>query len=153
MTEKTTFDLNKNVHPAVVIISLLLLVGLILTSVPWFGYRNSRKAKDSTLKGNLTTLREAAEKFKIDTGVYPQKLEDLSTSQAPTYVEAEKYKGTYLNNQGGIKGGVIPRNPYVPSTDSDAGHHRSYSATSASVTISFPTPPGTDANGEPYSGY
>lgn len=133
---------------------LFIFLGVVALIVLPRPCGNSRKAKESTIKANLILIRNATDEFKTDTGVYPQKLTDLSATQAPAYVEAEKYKGPYLNNLGGIKdNGAIPRNPYVPSADSDVSHHWSYTATSASVTISFPTPVGTDSNGDPYSGY
>jgi type II secretion system protein G len=86
----------------------------------------SRKAKESSLRGNLQELRNALEQFQADTGAYPQSLTDLVDTQAnaPTTGEdglggtsvnipAGSYKGPYLSPQGGIDNSGIPINPFV----------------------------------------
>ncbi len=122
----------------------------------------SRKAKDSTLKGNLVTLRHAIEMFQADCGGYPSGTDLAGLSAQPAQyipygtttaanLPANVWKGPYLSSQGGIGGGAIPRNPYIVSTDVAVANHWSYTA--ASGTITFPTPTGSDANNELYTTY
>ncbi|MEI7832853.1 MAG: prepilin-type N-terminal cleavage/methylation domain-containing protein [bacterium] len=119
----------------------------------------SRKAKDSTLRANLQILRSAVETFQSDCGGYPNVLSDLTVTTAPTQVyiagvltnlPTGSYKGPYLNAQGGIAGGSIPRNPY--STSGTTSAHWGLD-NSGKVTIGTDGPTGTDASGEAYSSY
>lgn len=122
----------------------------------------SRKAKDSTLKGNLVILRHAVEMFQADCGGYPAALADLSTAPAtyiaynatsPSAIPANVYKGAYLNTQGGVGGGAIPRNPYLPSADVTVANHWTYTAASGTVVPKTPAGTDADANGDLYSTY
>jgi len=119
---------------------------------------NSNKAKDSTLKANLVMLRSAIETYQADCGGYPVDLNGLTTKPTQYYVgsvltpiPADSWKGPYLNSQGGIGGGAIPRNPYLPGAETDIAHHWTYEG--ARGTVTFPTPVGNDGNGDNYSTY
>ncbi len=87
----------------------------------------SRKAKESSLKGNLMELRNGLAQFQADTGSYPNSLTDLVDTQnnPPTTGEdgaggtgvkipAGSYKGPYLATMGGIDNSGIPINPFAP---------------------------------------
>ena len=118
---------------------------------------SSRKAKDSTLKANLEVMRSALATYQTDCGGSPADLDGLlragqyypKGSATLADLPDGVYKGPYLNYQGGIGGGRIPRNPYVTTTVTT--DHWTYSGTSATVT--FPSPTGIDGYGEPYSEY
>ncbi len=118
----------------------------------------SHNSRDSTLKANLVILRSSIENFQSDCNGYPVDLNGLTTKPTQMYVgdvlkavPADVWKGPYLNAQGGIGGGSIPRNPYLPANDADITHHWSYEGVRGWV--AFPTPVGKDGNGEPYINY
>lgn len=99
--------------------------------------RAQRKAQESTLKANLHQLRNALEQFQADTGLYPEKLTDLTLAKANAPkrglddqkklvdLPAGAYQGPYLAG-GGIGDTGIPMNPFAdPAADVDA--HWAYS--------------------------
>jgi len=141
------------------ITGIILSVLLPAFSYPMFFHNcgASRKAKDSTLRANVAILRSALETYQSDCGGSPADLDGLiragqyypKGSSTLADLPDGVYKGPYLNAQGGIGGGSIPRNPYV--TTAVVTDHWTYSGTSATVT--FPSPTGNDANGDAYSGY
>lgn len=94
--------------------------------------RAGRKAREATLKADLHQLRNALEQFQADTGLYPEKLIDLTVAQAnaPKHGVNEKgelkdipagaYVGPYLAG-GGIGDTGIPMNPFAdPAAGIDA---------------------------------
>jgi len=119
----------------------------------------SQKAKDSTLKANLVMLRSALETYQADCGGYPIDLNGLTTKPKQMYVNGvltpittnNPWRGPYLNAQGGIGGGALPRNPYLPKDDADVTHHWTYDGKKG--TVIFPAPVGKDSGGELYSNY
>lgn len=125
----------------------------------------SRKAKDSTLKGNLHIIRQAVENFYSDTGLYPLALDALvaepengiavsGSTLTNTALPDGVWKGPYLRAQGGIVGTRIPRNPYVPASSAATAHWTLVTTPAATVgDVNFPTPTGSDAEGDPYSTY
>ncbi|MEI7834514.1 MAG: type II secretion system protein GspG [bacterium] len=136
------------------IAAFLIFLGTMLHGMNY----NGHKAKDSTLKANLVMLRSAVETYQADCGGYPVDLTGLTTKPTQMYVNgvlttmpADAWKGPYLNSQGGIGGGALPRNPYLPADDVDIAHHWTYDG--AKGTLTFPAPVGKDSGGELYSNY
>ncbi|MHB0938118.1 MAG: hypothetical protein ACYDCO_27085 [Armatimonadota bacterium] len=101
--------------------------------------RAQRKAKESTLKANLHQLRNALEQFQADTGLYPEKLTDLTLAKANAPkrglddqkklvdLPAGAYHGPYLAVAGGIGGTGIPMNPFADPNNADPDAHWAYS--------------------------
>ena len=128
----------------------------------------SRKAQESSLKGNLQELRNAIEQFQADTGCYPTNLADLvaTTQPATAYnpvdgqteaMPAGTYKGPYLTPQGGLDGSGIPINPFYPNTSdgntlaslaTDLPHNWTY--TQGNVSVATPAS-GNTLDGIPYT--
>lgn len=87
----------------------------------------ARRAKESTLRGNLHEIRTAIGHFEADCGCFPTDLDALIATTAPTDgVDAEgetikipenSYEGPYLSTSGGIDGKGIPVNPFAAVTD------------------------------------
>jgi len=130
-----------------IILSVIFPIAMIFLIITPKLMGASRKAKDSTLMANVVILRSAIEMYQADCGSFPPTLAGLYTQ--PSGLAPGSWKGPYLNSQGGIGGGAIPRNPYVTTTV--VTDHWTYNGANGKLT--FPTPTGNDANGETYSGY
>jgi general secretion pathway protein G len=83
----------------VVLVILGLLAGLVGTKV----IRYIAKAKVTTAKAQISMLDKGVKQFKIDTGVYPESIEDLV--QEPPDVTGWDPEG-YLDNP------AIPKDPW-----------------------------------------
>lgn len=62
------------------LVVLTILATLLTIAVPRY-FNSIEKSKEATLKQNLSTMREAIDKFYGDRGVYPETLEDLVTQK------------------------------------------------------------------------
>lgn len=62
------------------LVVLTILATLLTIAVPRY-FNSVEKSKEATLKQNLSTLREAIDKFYGDRGAYPETLEDLVTEK------------------------------------------------------------------------
>lgn len=145
----------------IVIVVIAILALIVIPRV----MSASRKARESTLRGNLHQLRTAIAAFTADTGMYPAALTDLSLTiaSAPTTgiddnnasqnIPTGSYKGPYLNAQGGIGTTGVPINPFKNSTDADftdISKHWTYGASPGEVEPAIPTS-GSTLDGIPFS--
>ena len=74
------------------IMIVVVIIGMIAAlAVPKL-MGNLEKAKVETTKSNLATLKTAVRNFKMDTGDYPNRLEELLTTNG-----SEKWDGPYLD--------------------------------------------------------
>lgn len=75
---------RKITHAGFTLIELLVVLTILATlltiAVPRY-FNSIEKSKEATLKQNLSTMREAIDKFYGDRGVYPETLEDLVTQK------------------------------------------------------------------------
>jgi type II secretion system protein G len=128
----------------------------------------SRKAKESSLKGNLQELRNGLEQFQADTGAYPNQLTDLIdlSTAAPTTgidglpdgasvaIPSGSYKGPYLTPQGGLEASGIPINPFAPTltaaTLSLTDLQANWTYSNGIVQVPANTPAGSTLDGIPY---
>lgn len=111
----------------IVIVVIATLALIVLPRVMGAG----RKAREATLRANLSQLRRAIQQFESDTGLYPAALIDLTKvkANAPTTgideadssqaIPSGTYAGPYLNSQGGIGVTGIPVNPFKSPQDAD----------------------------------
>ena len=81
----------------VVIVILVMLASLAAPMV----FRHVRNAKIATAKTQIQNLESALDEYKMDTGSYPESLEDLVTKN-----DEEKWDGPYL------KPAAIPKDPW-----------------------------------------
>jgi general secretion pathway protein G len=61
------------------LIVVMTIVSLLLTLAAPRYFRSIERSKETVLKANLTSTRDALDKFHSDTGKYPEQLEDLVT--------------------------------------------------------------------------
>jgi len=124
----------------------------------------SRKAKESTLKADLQTIRSAVAQFSSDCGCNPAAITDLVVTTAPgsgvddsgnsVTIPSTSWQGPYLMRQGGIGGTSIgiPINPFTPlasgAIDPTVGNHWTY--TNGVVAAKYPTS-GSTLDGIPYA--
>jgi hypothetical protein len=69
------------------------------------------------------------QKFKKDTGVFPNALTDLiarDENHVSVKVKPGTYNGPYLAGSDGINGTAIPKNPLVVADDTNIDHHWTY---------------------------
>ncbi|MHB9026604.1 MAG: type II secretion system protein [Armatimonadota bacterium] len=134
----------------IAILALMIIPRLVLAS---------RRAREATLKANLSELRGAIARFEGDVGIYPGLLQDLvapSGADLSSHIpdDAQKnYKGPYLSDTGGIpiSGFMgLPVNPFVPASDADETHHWTYSSPNGEVSCPA-TVEGTSLDGVPYT--
>ena len=123
--------------------------------------RASRKAREATLMANLHQLRNALEQFQADTGLYPEKLTDLTLAKAnaPTRgvddqkklvdLPAGAYQGPYLAG-GGIGGTGIPMNPFADPNNVDPVAHWAYSIDGPGFVYAAVPKEGATLGGIPY---
>ena len=141
-------EFQKGIDRAIIAIMYSIVVAMVLSIIIPELMGSSLKAKDSTLRANLVTIQKAIDRYHTDCGGYPADLADLVTM--PSGLPANTWKGPYLDAQGGIGGGAIPRNPYV-KPNSAVKAQWTYNPINGKIT--FPEPKGEDANGEAYSGW
>jgi general secretion pathway protein G len=67
---------NKGFTLVELLVVLAILALLLTLAVPRY-FNGIERAKEATLRQDLTTLRESIDKFYADTGQYPKALEDL----------------------------------------------------------------------------
>jgi type II secretion system protein G len=110
----------------------------------------SRRAKDSALKVNLRTLRNAIAQYEADCGFVPTALTDLTGATTDATLPVTAYKGPYLKNEGAVidSSGGIPVNPYA---DASAAIDVHWIYSSGDVIPAGLT--GTDVDGKAYSSY
>ncbi len=103
---------------------------------------DSRKAKESTLRADISMIRNSLEQFQSDTGYYPNTLEDLVKISNPLGWDGTKsvdvattYKGPYMRQQGGVGANEgIPCNPFINSSIPEiAGTSAPFSTTNPST--------------------
>ena len=121
----------------------------------------ARRAKESTLRGNLHQIRTAIGHFEADCGCFPASLDDLLVAAADepaTGVDAAgaevdiptgSYEGPYLTAAGGIGGTGMPINPFMTDPDKrdDVDEHWTY----ANGIVTAAVPEGTALDGTPYN--
>jgi general secretion pathway protein G len=61
------------------LIVVMTIISLLLTLAAPRYFRSIERSKETVLKANLTSTRDALDKFHSDTGKYPEQLEDLVT--------------------------------------------------------------------------
>jgi general secretion pathway protein G len=61
------------------LIVVMTIISLLLTLAAPRYFRSIEHSKETVLKANLTSTRDALDKFHSDTGKYPDQLEDLVT--------------------------------------------------------------------------
>jgi type II secretion system protein G len=118
-----------------IVISVIAILALIV--VPRL-LGAGRKAKESTLRGNLQQLRNAIQSFQSDTGVYPATLDDLVAAtggDVTATINAPDYKGPYLTTTGGIGGGGVPKNPFTDATSETVTDHWNFDADAGTVVV------------------
>lgn len=129
------------VEMLIVIVVIAILALLVLPRI----MGASRRAKESTLRANLWSIREGVNQYQADTGVYPAQLVDLLID--PRVGDAEPtegiddegntmgipsgtYNGPYFSTQGGLDSSGMPVNPFGPSgtgnIDTDVTDHWRY---------------------------
>lgn len=60
---------------------VMAILALLLTlAMPQY-FKNMDKSKEAVLRSNLSSMREAIDKYYADTGKYPEALEDLVTKR------------------------------------------------------------------------
>ncbi|MFC1845560.1 type II secretion system protein GspG [Candidatus Dependentiae bacterium] len=89
----------------------LAILGVILAvAVPGF-MQMFEKAKKDTAKSSMKILRTAIDKFKLDTGVVPERLRDLVRKPAPSgYYEPEMISS--WQDGGYLKDPKVPVDPW-----------------------------------------
>lgn len=125
-----------NVGIILALIGVALFIALI--TVPHSGPCGGRRAKESTLRGNLTQMRNAIASFHDDTGKYPLSLTDVvveNESMLTTRVKHGTYKGPYLTTTGGIGGHGVPKNPFTDIHNTRIVDHWKYDAKTGKVTV------------------
>lgn len=145
----------------IVIVVIAILALIVIPRVMSAG----RKARESTLRGNLHQLRNAIGQFQSDTGLWPASLGNLTLAKAsaPTSgiddanasqtIPSGSYQGPYLNAQGGIGTTGIPVNPFKSPQDSDftdVTKHWTYGGIPGGVEPAIPSS-GSTVDGVPYS--
>lgn len=118
-----------------IVISVIAILALIV--VPRL-LGAGRKAKESTLRGNLQQLRNAIQSFQSDTGVYPADLDDLVAAtggDVSATINTADYKGPYLTTTGGIAGGGVPKNPFTDPASATLTDHWNYDADAGTVVV------------------
>lgn len=74
---KSYYKLGKSGFTLVELLVVLAILALLLTlAVPRY-FTSIERAKDATLKHDLSTLRESIDKYFADNGQYPKTLEEL----------------------------------------------------------------------------
>lgn len=76
--------LGRTVHRGFTLIELIVvmtIVSLLLTLAAPRYFRSIERSKETVLKANLVSTRDAIDKFHSDTGRYPDQLEDLVTKR------------------------------------------------------------------------
>lgn len=90
------------------LIVIIIIAVLAAVAVPKISY-GRRASHESSLKSKLRTVRDAVERVRQDTGLYPSHLADLTRSSAPTRmltqsgnpaaVPAGTWQGPYLDER------------------------------------------------------
>ena len=109
-------------------IAIFLWYGVIVLYKGHLQYKHKMKVR--IIEKQLSVIHEAITSFKKDTGVYPNSLSDLMTTDvkllpveiSPPYV----FRGPYIKEPDGIGGGAIPRNHYISYFDTEISHHWKY---------------------------
>lgn len=130
------------------LIVIIIIAVLAAIAIPKFA-NSSLKSKESSLRANLKIARNGIEMFKMDTGLLPQTLADLSATTAPT--QGLNSAGTATNIAAGAYKG-----PYVQSipTDPVSGSAFTYTTTAgASLGNVNSSATGNDSTGAAYSTY
>jgi hypothetical protein len=78
----------------------------------------------ATFRANLQRVRAATAQFQADTGVWPQRLADLTApmNSNPPGTPKGTYKGPYLRPTGGIGNTGVPPNPFADPNDAIDAH-------------------------------
>lgn len=63
------------------LIVVMTIVSLLLTLAAPRYFRSIERSKETVLKANLASTRDALDKFHSDTGKYPEQLDDLVTKR------------------------------------------------------------------------
>lgn len=87
------------------LVVIIIIAVLAAIAIPRFS-NSSTRSKESALRAELRTLRNAVELFRNDTGVFPTTLADLAATSAPangldasgnsTAITAADWKGPYI---------------------------------------------------------
>lgn len=88
------------------LIVIIVIAVLAAVSVPKFADRTQR-AKEAALRAELKSLRDAVDRFKADTGLWPGELAQLDDTSTPAFalnnggqrkvIPNETFKGPYLS--------------------------------------------------------
>lgn len=115
--------LHKAAFTFVELLIVLVVIGLVATSVYPSVLDSTAKSRESALKADLHYLRNAVELFKVDTGLYPMKLTDLAATQPPmfgldsngfaTSLPAKNFYGPYISQ---VDVNPVDRRPFRYST-------------------------------------
>lgn len=128
----------------IVIVVLAVLAAIV---IPKFG-DSSTRGKESSLKADLKTVRNAIELFKADTGAYPAALADIAGTSAPTGGK-DSAGGAKTITAGDYKG------PYISSVPNDpvSGSALNYSVAAGTVGKVTSSATGNATDGTAYSGW
>lgn len=107
------------------LIVIIVIAVIAAVAVPTFVSR-SQLAKESAVRTDLRHLRDAIDRFRADTGLWPARLEHLANSAPPVSglngggnakaISASTYKGPYLTRvpMSAITGGPFTYDTTVP---------------------------------------
>lgn len=112
---------------AFTLVELLIVITIVATvaaiAAPSI-HDSVKRAKEAQLKANLKLIREAVDRFRLETGMIPVNLEDLTKSTRPARVYADKwplqqqltntrmtYNGPYLH--------ALPKDPITGNSFSN----------------------------------
>ena len=123
-----TMQLNRRQNFTLIeIMIVVVIIGMIAAlAVPKL-MGNLEKAKVETTKSNLATLKTAVRNFKMDVGDYPNRLEELLTTNGN-----EKWDGPYLDMKSLPKDGWDMDFVYTQTGDTFGFDIQSYGADKAS---------------------
>ena len=116
---------------------IIIIAVLAAIAIPKFA-NSSTRAKESSLRHDLQIYREAVQRFKSDTGLYPAQLADLSATAAPAKgvdpsgtsvtLDATSFHGPYMD---AIGNDPISGNAFTFGGTTTPGDVRSSSADTA----------------------
>lgn len=76
------------------IMAVIVIIGLLAAATTVAVMGSIGKARSETTRASITSIENAANRFKMDTSDYPKKLEDLV--EKPGYVSEREWAGPYL---------------------------------------------------------
>lgn len=140
-------QLHKVAFTFVELLIVLVVIGLVATSVYPSVLDSTAKSRESALRADLHYLRNAVELYRIDTGLFPMKLSDLTLKDAPLF-------GLDSN---GFATRVLPKNfygPYISQVDVSPVDSRPFRYSTVPATMGHVSAaPGLALNGSNYASW